>query len=250
MLTEERYQLILDYLQENDAVTVTQLTKLLDTSESTIRRDLNFLNEEGKLRKVFGGATSLHHVFSVPEEMVSSRENVMRAEKERIGRYAATQINNDDFVYIDSGTTTACLVDSITNRNATYVTNGVAHALKLLRKGLTAYLIGGKIKPVTEAIVGAEGIRSISGYNFTKSFMGTNGIDIQAGFTTPDVEEARIKEQAVRQSYMTYILADHTKFRRVYPVSFSPLDTCCIITDKIPGGDFADITVIKEVTKE
>lgn len=248
MLTEERHQVILDYLNEHDAVTVAQLTGLLNSSESTIRRDLNVLNEEGKLRKVFGGATTIRqNLASVADEKVSSRELVMRKEKERIGRYAATLINDHDFIYIDSGTTTACLVDHITNRNATYVTNGVAHALKLLRKGLNAYLVGGKIKPITEAIVGAEGLRSLEGYNFTKAFMGTNGIDIQAGFTTPDVEEGRMKEQAVRQSYTAYILADHTKFHRVYPVTFSPLDTCCIITDHIPEGNYSDITVIKEV---
>ena len=250
MLTEERYQVILDYLSKHDAVTVTQLTGLLNSSESTIRRDLNVLNEEGKLRKVFGGATSIQQkIVNVGDEKVSSREMVMRREKERIGKYAATLINDHDFIYIDSGTTTACLVDHITNRNATYVTNGVSHALKLLRKGLNAYLVGGKIKPVTEAIVGAEGIRSLEGYNFTKAFMGTNGIDIQAGFTTPDVEEGRMKERAVGQSYTAYVLADHTKFRRVYPVTFSPLDTCCIITDHIPKGDFSEITVIKEVSE-
>lgn len=249
MLTEERYQIILDYLKKHEAVTVTQLTKMLDSSESTIRRDLNALNEEGKLKKVFGGATSITHISSVPEERVSQRETVMRKEKELIGRYAATFINDDDFVYIDSGTTTSFFIDYITNDKATYVTNGVAHALKLLRKGFKAYLIGGRIKPVTEAIVGAEGIRGINNYNFTKAFMGTNGIDIQAGFTTPDVEEGCIKERAVQQSYMAYVLADHTKFHRVYPVSFSSLDTCCIITDKFPEGRFSEITVVKEVNE-
>ena len=249
LLTEKRYQIILDYLKEHDAVTVTQLTEMLNSSESTIRRDLNALNEEGKLKKVFGGATSITHISRVPEELVSYRESVMREEKERIGRYAAAFINNDDFVYIDSGTTTSCFIDYITNDKATYVTNGVAHALKLLRKGLNAYLIGGRIKPVTEAIVGAEGIRGLENYNFTKAFMGTNGIDIQAGFTTPDIEEACVKEKAVQQSYMTYVLADHTKFHRVYPVTFSSLDTCCIITDKLPEESFSEITVIKEVNE-
>lgn len=249
MLTEERYQIILDYLKKHDAVTVTQLTEMLNSSESTVRRDLNALNEDGKLKKVFGGATSITHISSVVEEQVSQREMRMRKEKEIIGKYAASFINNDDFVYIDSGTTTACLIDYITNDKATYVTNGVAHALKLLRKGFNAHLIGGRIKPVTEAIVGPEGIRGLRNYNFTKAFMGTNGIDVQAGFTTPDIEEACVKERAVQQSYMSYVLADHTKFHRVYPVTFASLDTSCIITDKLPEGNFAEITVIKEVNE-
>ena len=67
MLTEKRHQVILDYLNKHDAVTVTQLTGLLNSSESTIRRDLNVLNEEGKLRKVFGGATSIQQ--KIPNEI-------------------------------------------------------------------------------------------------------------------------------------------------------------------------------------
>ena len=77
----------------------------------------------------------------------------------------------------------------------------------------------------------------------------TNGIDIDAGFTTPDVEEAMMKESAVRHSYIAFVLADHSKFRRVFSVTFSQLKKCCIITDSLPDQRFAKETVIKEVTK-
>ena len=64
--------------------------------------------------------------------------------------------------------------------------------------------------------------------------MGANGIDIGSGFTTPDIEEGLIKETAINKSYMAFVLADHSKFRRVYSVTFAPLQKCCIITDKLP----------------
>ena len=70
-----------------------------------------------------------------------------------------------------------------------------------------------------------------------------------AGFTTPDVEEAMMKESAVRHSYIAFVLADHSKFRRVFSVTFSQLKKCCIITDSLPDQRFAKETVIKEVTK-
>ena len=79
--------------------------------------------------------------------------------------------------------------------------------------------------------------------------MGTNGIDITAGFTTPDIVEAKLKEEAVKKSYMAFVLADHTKFRRVFSVTFAQLKTCCIITDSLPDNRFAQETVIKEVMK-
>ncbi len=249
MLTQERYQMILNILNEKSAITVSELTKILNTSESTIRRDLITLDEMGKLKKVFGGATSIKQSSGVLEDTVNSREVLMIEEKKAIAAYAAPLINDNDFVYIDAGTTTSHLVDYISNDKATYVTNGITHARKLIHKGINAYIVGGRIKPVTEAVVGAEGIRSIKNFNFTKAFIGTNGIDIQAGFTTPDIEEALVKEMAIEKSYMAFVLADHTKFKRVFPVSFSSLKKCCIITDSLPDGKFADETVIKEVMK-
>lgn len=249
MLTQERYQIILDRLNTYGAVTVAELAAELDASESTIRRDLNALAKAGKLRKVFGGATSVKRMSGVDETRVSARELTMRAEKQRIARYAAELVQDGDFVYIDSGTTTGFLADYLHNLRATYVTNGVNIAHKLLYAGLPVYLIGGRIKPVTEAVVGAEGVRSLEGYHFTKAFIGTNGIDPEAGFTTPDIEEARVKERAVRQSYTTFVLADSTKFGRVYPVSFARLGDCCIITERLPDSSFSEHTVIKEVTE-
>ena len=247
MLTQERYRFILSRLNTQGAVTVSELSAELETSESTIRRDLNALARAGKANKVFGGATSVKRMSGVDETRVANREHSMREEKQRIARYAASLIADGDFVYIDSGTTTGFLVDYLTNDRATYVTNGVAIAHKLLHCGLTVYMVGGRIKPVTEAVVGVEGVRSLEEYHFTKAFMGTNGIDLDAGLTTPDIEEARMKERAVRQSYNTFVLADSTKFRRVYPVTFARLEDVIILTDHLPYGKYSDRTVIKEV---
>lgn len=249
MLTQERYDKILSILNEKNVVTVSELTSMLNTSESTIRRDLSALAEMGRLNKVFGGATSIKQNSGITEDNVRNRENLMSNEKELIAKYAAALINDTDFVYIDAGTTTSKLIDYISNTKATYVTNGISHARKLIYKGLNAYIIGGKMKPVTEAVVGVEGILNLKNFNFTKAFMGSNGIDFEAGFTTPDIEEARIKEEAIRKSYMSFILADHSKFDKVYPVTFSELKKCCIITDILQNHRYADETVVKEVIK-
>ena len=249
MLTQERYQSILSMVNEKGAVTVAELADWLNISESTVRRDLTALDELGKLKKVFGGATAIARREGIYEDSVSMRETLMREEKTEIARYSAGLINNADFVFIDSGTTTSRLIDFIDNNQATYVTNGIVHARKLVQKGLNAYLIGGKVKGATEAVVGAEGIANLKNFNFSKAFMGTNGIDVTAGFTTPDIEEAMMKEAAVNTSYMAFVLADHTKFRRVFSVTVSQLKKCCIITDAAPDNRYARETVIKEVMK-
>ena len=249
MLTQERYQSILSMVNEKGAVTVAELADWLNISESTVRRDLTALDELGKLKKVFGGATAIARREGIYEDSVSMRETLMREEKTEIARYSAGLINNADFVFIDSGTTTSRLIDFIENTQATYVTNGIVHARKLVQKGLNAYLIGGKVKAATEAVIGFEGIANLQNFNFSKAFMGTNGIDITAGFTTPDIVEAKLKEEAVKKSYMAFVLADHTKFRRVFSVTFAQLKTSCIITDSLPDNRFAKETVIKEVMK-
>lgn len=249
MLSQERYNLIQSIINEKNTVTVAELAEALDTSESTIRRDLTALDELGKIKKFFGGATKIKQNEGFFEATVSAKETLMSEEKTEIARYSATLINDNDFVYIDAGTTTSRLVDFIENKRATYVTNGITHARKLIYKGLNTYIVGGKIKSVTEAIVGAEGIANLGNLNFSKAFMGTNGIDLEAGFTTPDIEEAMIKEAALKHSYTAFVLADNTKFRRVFPVTFAQLDKCCIITDSLPDKSFLSEAIIKEVMK-
>ena len=247
MLTQERYKNILDILGEREAATIGELAKLIGVSESTVRRDLNVLDGEGRLRKVYGGATALNKIEGALEDEVNVRDMMMSAEKEIIAEYAATLINNDDFIYIDSGTTTSRLIDHIGSTKATFVTNGIIHAHKLLSKGLKACMIGGRIKAVTASVVGAESIKNLSKFNFTKAFLGANGIDILSGFTTPDSEEALMKEKAIEKSFASFVLADHSKFRKVYPVTFAELKKCCIITDKLVYSGFSDKTIIREV---
>lgn len=249
MLTEERYQLILRILDDRNAVTVAELSQQLDISESTIRRDLNALAEMGKLNKVFGGATSLNRNSGIFETNVANRAYSMSEEKTAIARYAATLIGDDDFVFIDAGTTTLRLIDFIENSKATYVTNGIIHGQKLSQKGLEAYIIGGRIKPLTEAVIGTMGVKSLEHMNFTKAFMGTNGIHLTAGFTTPDIDEAKLKETAIKHSYRTFVLADHTKFRQVCAVTFAPLKIGSIVTDACPDSKYIEKTIIKEVNK-
>ncbi len=247
MLTQERYQEILQLVESKGAVTVSELVEEIGTSESTIRRDLSSLHLMGKLKKVHGGATALTQEYISDEYDVNTKSGICVGEKTAIARYAASTIQEEDFVYIDAGTSTQILVDYITCKKAIYVTNGIVHAKKLIAKGMKTYLVGGLVKPVTEAIIGAEGVNSIQKYNFTKAFMGTNGVHVDSGFTTVDAEEALMKKAAMEHSYMSYVLADHTKFDKVTAVTFAPIEKACIITDALVNDKYKQATLIKEV---
>ena len=249
MLTEERHEIILKYLQEHKRATVAELNSILNTSESTVRRDLAALHREGKLTKVHGGATLVENSYVTWEDDVSTRSDMYITEKTTIARRAAQIIQPNDFVYIDAGTTTAQMLDFIQEKNATYVTNGISHAVKHLSRGFTAYIIGGRLKGVTEAVTGTEAIRSLTDYNFTKGFFGTNGISTSAGFTTAEFGEANVKREAMRHCREAFVLADSSKFNKIFPVTFSMLDKATILTDKLQDIEYIKYTKVIEVNE-
>ena len=197
MLAEERFSLIMEQLDRKRTVTVQELCEALNTSESTIRRDLTELDRQGKLNKVHGGATLPDSRFLADEPTMEAKETLAVEQKRSIAQAAAQLINANDFVFIDAGSTTLELVRALTGDalKASYLTNGVAHARALAQKGCRVYLPGGLLRPQTEAIVGAPTVSIIQQYNFTKAFMGANGVALEAGFTTPDPEEAAVRRQ-------------------------------------------------------
>lgn len=249
MLAEKRFHIILELLEKQKTVSVSQLCETMGVSEATVRRDLVALDQQGKLTKVHGGAIALQETVQSgsdePDFMTKSRIHI--DEKEKIARYAASQINDDDFVFLDAGTTVIRMVDYLTQSKATFVTTGITCARRLVKKGVRAYVIGGLLKPGTEAIVGGVALEALQGYHFTKAFLGANGITVHEGVTTPDTEEARIKARAVEQAYMTYVLADSSKFGKASAVTVCPLKKVCLITDCLPDETYRQHAVVYEV---
>jgi DeoR family fructose operon transcriptional repressor len=247
LLTEERHSIILDTVNRQHVVKLKDLCAMLDSSESTIRRDLNQLAQRGLLTKVHGGAISLNESFSPYEHNVEEKASLFIEEKTAIARYAASLIEEGDFVYIDAGTTTEKMIDYIPSKNVTFVTNAFINAKKLAQKGFRVFIPAGEIKLTTEAIVGAECVISLQNYNFSKCFMGTNGISVSAGLSTPDKSEASVKTAVISRSKEVYFLADHSKFDKVTAVTFSALNRGKIITDKLPDKKYLTEASIKEV---
>ena len=249
MLTEQRFERILERLKVKKSITVAEITEDLGISESTARRDITALDKAGKLTKVFGGAVAAEHTYEMKEPTVAQKVNVRKEEKIKIAQYAADIIGDNDFVYLDAGTSVGYMVEFLAKKRAAFVTNAVAHAQRLAAQGNRVLLIGGELKSSTEAVVGAQAIELLRKYHFTKGFFGTNGIHIESGCTTPDIREAAIKEMAILRSAKAYILADSTKFGQVAPVTFSELDAVDIITTKLKDATFNKYKNIVEVAK-
>lgn len=245
MLTEERFNAILQLVDKNGSITNQELVNLLGASESTIRRDITALAADKRLIRVHGGAISLKKNLNSTDFEVDTRRTMYAEQKKIIGAYAASLVEDGDLIYIDAGTTTEFMVNCIPeNKKAIFVTNAVSHAVALGKKGYDAYIPGGRIKPVTEAVVGSGALMSLRMYNFNKGFFGANGIEHTAGITTPGISEAAIKEFALSRCRERYILADSSKFDCVSSVCFAALDNVKIITENIPD-EYKEYEIIK-----
>ena len=204
MLLEERLDEIVKIVNERGSISNQELVKMFGASESTIRRDITTLANDNRVIRVHGGAMSVVSGGGMEDSEVSARRIQNSDEKIKIAKYAASLINEGDLVYIDAGTTTEYMIEYIT-----------------------------AIKSVTEAIIDSEAIISLSKYNFTKGFFGTNGLSSDRGFTTPDVREADIKNFAMRRCAKKFVLCDSSKFNKISKATFAAGSDITVITDKI-----------------
>ncbi len=231
MLIEERKKHILSIVNGNGSASVQQLMEELGTSESTVRRDLMELDRKGLLIKVHGGAVASGE--SVTEDYtVAEREVLNRDKKISIASYAASLIEDDDVVFIDAGTTTGFMIEHLPRKKALFITNAIAHARRLCNMGFQVYMPGGVVKAQTEALIGAQTCQYLSKCHFTKGFFGSNGVTIQDGLTTPDMQEASVKELAVKHTRLCYALCDSSKFDRVSSITFAGFQEVSVITDQ------------------
>lgn len=227
MLKSKRKQLILEKVTKDKFVSLEYLVKALDTSESTVRRDLDELESERKLRRVHGGAESLHFLQEEESNQEKSIKNIQ--EKTRIAQKAASLIQEYDVIFIDAGTTNELLVNELHDPSVTVVTNSIHHATKLVERNIPTVIIGGVVKRSTDASIGGVALNQIGQLNFDKAFIGMNGID-DGFFTTPDMEEGAVKRAILENAKRTYVLADasklgNTSFAKVAPVSRARLIT-------------------------
>ena len=130
---------------------------------------------------------------------------------------------------------------------ALFVTSSIDLAGMLSAHERHVYILGGTLKPGTIDIVGAEALDAIRRYNFTKVFLGTSGVSLSQGFTTPDPEEAMVKGLAAARARETWVLADSSKFGTITAAAVLPLERARIITDRLDDRRYLEYTEIKEV---
>lgn len=227
MLNIQRYSLILDLIKKRENIRLNEIIEELKVSEATARRDLNFLEEKGKIRRVHGGAVLIED----REENIDYKKLVFSEEKDRIGKKAASYVKNGDTIFLDAGSTTECVIKYLSGKeDVKVVTNGFTHIEELTKRGIETYLLGGKVKVKTGAVIGSTALFSLKNYNFDVVFIGANGINFD-GYSTPDPEEVLVKSEAVKRGRKVFFLCDHSKFNERSFINFASLKDGILITD-------------------
>lgn len=231
MFPLERQQKIIELLKINNVLKITELTEVLNISIDTLRRDLNLLEKQGKIEKIYGGAKLAESKFfesSMEERMVSHLE-----EKEQIAQKCAEHIEDGDCIYLDSGTTTLQIAKYIKEKkNLTVVTNSIPIINELLNSSIELIIIGGKIRRHEQSVVTYDYLFNFSELNILKAFICASGITIEKGISDYNFEEAITRKKIIELSNITYIAADSTKFGKNVTVQIAPLEKVdYIITD-------------------
>lgn len=214
IITEKRHELILEELSHKDFLTLQELIDRTGCSASTIRRDLSKLQQLGKLQRVHGGAMLKEN--RMVEANLTEKLATNLDEKKMIAKIAANQINDNECLFIDAGSSTLELIKYIQAKDIIVVTNGLTHVEALLKKGIKTIMLGGQVKENTLATIGSSAMEILRRYCFDKAFIGMNGLDIELGLTTPDEQEALVKQTAMSLANQSFVLIDHSKFNKVY----------------------------------
>ncbi|WP_211086504.1 HTH-type transcriptional regulator GlpR [Halarchaeum nitratireducens] len=221
MLPEARKRKIVELVSTHDGQSVSELADELDYSKATIRRDLRALAEEGLIERSHGGALPATSVAS--ERSYGEREVKNLEAKRAIAARAVEEIADTEVVFFDAGTTTTEVARRVPS-DLLAVTNSPQLAVELGERVEEVKLTGGTLRSRTRALVGPTAESFMERTNFDLLFLGTNGLDVEAGLTTPNENEARMKELMVEKANRVVLVCDGSKVGERSFVQFAELD--------------------------
>ena len=224
MFLQERHHKILELLQRQKRVIVTDLSKQLHVSVDTIRRDLTRLEEQDLLIRTFGGAILPSSINACPPFEI--RKELRKADKEYIAQLAFAQIQEKDTVFIDGSTTSLTILPYLKNiKVLTVITNSIDVISDILKynKELTLYMIGGTINNSISSTLGNEALLKLSELRVDKAFISTSGFNAD-GLYGNDFNEVTFKKTLIKNSSQVYFLLDSSKYNKSGPILLSKYD--------------------------
>lgn len=218
----ERIRQVEEYIHNNGSATVTELCQLFGVSKNTIRRDIQKIEKNGSIMKVHGGVISTEsHLLSF-----ENRDTAFSEEKELIAKKAAAKVEDDDLIFIDSGTTT-CLIPKFIdpNKTVTIITNNldvITYAAQF--DNFNIIVIGNRFKRKTYSFVEVSNWEYFERININKAFMAATGVSLSKGTTNSDMLEFDIKSKMMGKAEDHILLADNSKFGHASLVSYAAME--------------------------
>jgi len=238
MIKEKRIKKIQEYVLEHQSASLDELVKVFDVSKNTIRRDVQELVDRGELKKVYGGVSSIHKKLeSFQERSVRNQE-----QKELIAKKAASYVEDGDFIFIDSGTTTIEMFEYLKEKHLTIFTNNIDLIVSAIpHEKLNVISIGGMLERKTSSFVNPQNMDLLKDYNIRKAFMASTGISLSNGVTNASPLESELKKTIVSRSSEVYLLVDHDKFDKYGLMTYCSLDDIdYLVTDKVPNDTYQE----------
>ncbi len=239
-MKEDRIQKLKNYILSNERASIEELCNVFTVSKNTMRRDINELEKQGTIKKVYGGIVLNDKKTTEPFE---SREEKNTSAKQVIAKLACDFVQDGDIIYIDSGTTTMHMLPHLAElRNLTIITNNLNVILSSLPYlHLNVLCTGGTLFRTTNSFVDMDAINFLKKYNISKAFMASTGISISKGITNSSSFEYDIKKYMVDNCDMVVLLADETKIGRVSLTTYCDLkDINVFVTNAQPDDEYVE----------
>lgn len=249
VLNEERRRAIIDLLNTHGRVLVTELSRKFETSQVTIRKDLEILHAHGLIHRTHGGALPAREgAFEDPT--LREKEKLHRQEKMRIAECAASKVKEGQVLILDSGTTTTAIARALRNfQNLTIITNAVNIAAELAGTAVEVILTGGTLRKNSFSLVGPLAEESLHRLSADLLFLAVDGFDVHYGLSTPNLLEAKVNRVMVEVSKRIVAVCDSSKFGRRSLSLISPTSVLHeVITDR--AAPKTDLRVLKQAAVE
>ncbi len=242
LLGEERRRKILQILEKDGQVTISDLARRFKVSAVTIRADLDGLSENGSVLRSHGGAVKRNEAQDYPLRLKAA---LHRPEKIRIGQAAGQLVQPNETIILDSGTTTAEIATYLKEKNLrplTVITNALNISLELAdAPGISVLVVGGLLRPVSYSLVGPQAEAMLGDLHADKFFLAVDGFDLEGGPSTPDVLEAQLNTRMVEAAKETIVVADSSKLGRRSVSRIAAMERIDrLITDRRAPADFVD----------
>ena len=242
LLTEQRRRNLLDLIDQNGQVTVTDMVKQFSISAVTVRNDLDALASIGAVVRSHGGA--VRRLVATQDYPLRTKETLHHSEKVRIGKAAAELVKPGETIILDSGTTTAEVARHLKklNLSVTVITNALNVAVELMESpGISLIMIGGLLRPISCSFVGPQAEAMMNEFHANRLFLAVDGFDLENGPSTPDVLEAQLNNVMIRSAKEVNVVADFSKLGRRSVSKIGPFERIQrLITDSRAPSDFTE----------